>query len=276
MLQVDLGGFDHPGAVRRFALKMSFKAVILSSLFSLAFLPVLYALGLLPVSLVDAVKLSVLFCWLFGGAVSGALALLTGHVLKELAISRREFERLSLTDVMSNLANRRAFNAAMREVTHNASLAIIDIDRFKGINDGYGHQAGDAVIRGVADMLRDLFGGEHMVARLGGEEFGLILRGGGLAQRIALVERARTIIAARGVSHGGATIAVTISAGIAEFQPDRSADFVYSFADQALYVAKAAGRNRVLHEAEIVDEVSDALGEVVTSRPVFGARSIGC
>ncbi|QLF71086.1 GGDEF domain-containing protein [Peteryoungia desertarenae] len=276
MLQVDLGGFDQPGAIRRFALKMSFKAVILSSLVTIAGLPLLHFVGLLPVSLVEAVQLAVLFCWLFGGVVSGILALLTGYVLRELTLSRREFERLSLTDVMSDLANRRAFNLALRDVDENCSLVIVDIDRFKAINDGYGHQAGDGVIRGVAAILREIFGADHLVARLGGEEFGLILRGGGAAQRIAQVERARTIIAARGVSHDGVVIGVTISAGLADFLPGRSSEYVYSLADQALYVAKTGGRNRVVHEADIGDELSGLHDEAVSTRPVFGARSLGC
>ena len=128
-LQVDLGNFDSRGAVYNFALKMTFRAVLLAFLFNIAVLPLGYALGLMPLSLADAVKLSVAGSWLFGGAVSGALALLTGHVIRELSVSRAEFERLSRTDMLSGLLNRRAFNAARVETGPGASLAILEMQQ---------------------------------------------------------------------------------------------------------------------------------------------------
>lgn len=249
-LQVDLGSFDSRGAVYNFALKMTFRAVLLAFIFNIALLPLGYALGLVPLTVADAVKLSVACSWLFGGAVSGALALVTGHVIRELTVSRAEFERLSLTDMLSGLRNRRAFNAALAETGAGASLAILDLDRFKAVNDCYGHCAGDEVIRAVAEVLREVFGDQHLIARLGGEEFGVIVRGGGVAQRIALVERARNMVEARAIYCDGVAISTTVSAGVAEFGPDRRPESVYSAADSALYRAKAGGRNRVVHEAE--------------------------
>lgn len=249
-LQVDLGSFDSRAAVYNFALKMTFRAVLLAFIFNIALLPLGYALGLVPLSVADAVKLSVACSWLFGGAVSGALALLTGHVIRELTVSRAEFERLSLTDMLSGLLNRRAFNATLAETGAGASLAILDLDRFKAVNDCHGHCAGDEVIKAVAEVLREVFGDGHLIARLGGEEFGVIVRGGGVAQRIALVERARNMVEARAIYCDGVAISTTVSAGIAEFGPDRRPESVYSAADSALYRAKAGGRNRVVHEAE--------------------------
>lgn len=248
--QVDLGSFDSRAAVYNFALKMTFRAVLLAFMFNIALLPLGYALGLLPLSLADAVKLSVACSWLFGGAVSGALALVTGHVIRELTVSRAEFERLSLTDMLSGLLNRRAFNAALAETGAGASLVILDLDRFKSVNDCHGHGAGDEVIKAVAEILREVFGDESLIARLGGEEFGVIVRGGGAAQRIALVERARNLVEARAIHCEGVAISTTVSAGIAEFSPERRPESVYSAADRALYQAKAGGRNRVVHEAE--------------------------
>ena len=252
-LQVDLGSFDSRAAVYNFALKMTFRAVLLAFVFNSALLPLGYALGLVPLSLADAVKLSVACSWLFGGAVSGALALLTGHVIRELTVSRAEFQHLSLTDMLSGLRNRRAFNEALAGTNAGASLAIFDLDRFKSVNDCHGHCAGDEVIRAVAEVLREVFGDQHLIARLGGEEFGVIIRGGGVAQRIALVERARNLIEARAVHCGGVAISTTVSAGIAEFGPERRPESVYSAADRALYQAKAGGRNRVVHEADAMD-----------------------
>ncbi len=183
-LQVDLGSFDSRAAVYNFALKMTFRAVLLAFIFNIALLPLGYALGLVPLSVADA------------------------------------------------------------------SLAILDLDRFKAVNDCHGHCAGDEVIKAVAEVLREVFGDEHLIARLGGEEFGVIVRGGGVAQRIALVERARNMVEARAIYCDGVAIGTTVSAGVAEFGPDRRPESVYSAADSALYRAKAGGRNRVVHEAE--------------------------
>ncbi|MHA7968297.1 GGDEF domain-containing protein [Rhizobium sp. CAU 1783] len=249
-LQVDLGNFDSREAVYGFALKMAFRAVILAFFFNIAVLPICYALGIMPLEVADAIKLSVAFSWLFGGAVSGALAIVTGHVIHELTVSRAEFERLSRTDMLSGLLNRRAFNAALAETGPGSSLAILDLDRFKSINDGHGHCAGDEVIKAVADILREVFGEQHLMARLGGEEFGVIIRGGGIGQRMGLVERARVLIEARAVVCENTAISTTVSAGMAEFEAGRRPESVYSAADRALYCAKANGRNRVVHEGE--------------------------
>lgn len=247
-LQVDLGNFNGREAIYGFALKMTFRAVLLAFVLSIAALPICYQLGIMPLTVPEAIKLSVAFSWLFGGAVSGALAIVTGQVIHELSVSRTEFERLSRTDMLSGLLNRRAFNEELDRTTGPASLAILDLDRFKSINDRHGHRAGDAVIMAVAEVLREVFKEPHVVARLGGEEFGVIIHGGGIAQRIALVERARNLIASRAASCDGQTISTTVSGGVAEFAPDLRAEAVYSAADRALYLAKANGRNKVLHD----------------------------
>lgn len=271
-LQIDLGSFDSRGSVWVFAVKMSFRAVILGCIFSLAALPLLYAFGILTLSFDEAVKLSVTFSWLFGGASSGALALVTGGVIRDLTVSRAEFERLSQTDALSGLSNRRAFNDALGRVRGEASLAIIDIDRFKSINDRFGHHVGDQVIQGVSDILSEVFRDCHVVARLGGEEFGVIICGGGIAQRLALVERARTLVASRGIDCGGTVVSMTISAGMAEFIADRRAECVYARADNALYLAKDEGRDRVLHEQSLsFDDPHETARELAYAHEVFGA-----
>lgn len=247
-LQIDLGNFNSRGAIASFALKMTFRAVILASLFSIAALPLAHYFDLLPMGLGDALKLSVALSWLFGGAVSGALAVVTGNVIRDLSVSRAKFEHLSRTDMLSGLMNRRAFSDALNGTDDNASLAILDLDHFKSINDRHGHCAGDAVIRAVSDTIREIFGDQHCVARLGGEEFGVIVRGMAMAHRLVMVEQVRVLIAARPIQCDGFEIYTTISAGVAEFRPDRRKESVYSAADRALYLAKAEGRNRVVHE----------------------------
>jgi len=246
--RIDLGGFETPRAIWSFAFRVSFRSVIFTSLAGFVTLPLLYALDLVTIPLDEMVRLTVAFSWLFGGVLSGGLAFVAGHVIRELVLSRRELERLSRTDTLSGLANRRAFNELFFATERDASLAIIDIDRFKSINDRFGHQAGDRVIQFISAVLQEVFGDQQLVARLGGEEFGIILRGGTTEQRLALVEQARQRVAAERFGFHEIDLLVTISAGVAEFRPGRRPDSVYAFADKALYLAKDAGRDRVFHE----------------------------
>jgi len=256
-LQIDLDSFHSREAVYGFALKMTFRAVILSFLFNIVALPIFHVFGLLPLSLGDTIKLSVAFSWLVGGAVSGALAIVTGHVIRELSISRAEFAHLSRTDVLSGLLNRRAFNEILASTDgHDASLAIFDLDRFKAINDSHGHCVGDDVIRLVSQAMVEVFGPAHPTARLGGEEFGVIIHGGTSTQRLAMVERVRALISERPLACDGAVVRTTISGGVADFQPDRRRETVYSAADRALYLAKTGGRNRIVHESDGIERLA--------------------
>lgn len=248
LLQGELGNFQTRRTIYTFALKMSFLAVILSAIVILVTLPLFNVLGVLPFSLGEAVQFGILLSWLVGGAVSGALALLAGHAIHELAVSKAEFERLSRTDMLSGLFNRRAFTQALEATEDEASLAIFDVDRFKRINDRYGHTCGDRVIVALSRILSAAFDGKHVVARLGGEEFGAIVRGGSIEQRMSLIETVRTLIAEHPISFDGNEIKLTISAGVADIWNGRKGEMVYAAADKALYLAKALGRNQVIHE----------------------------
>lgn len=270
--QLELGSFHSRKAVYGFALKMTFKAVILAFLFNLVALPVFYLVGLLPVSLLDAFKLSVVFAWLLGGAVSGALALVTGNAIRELSLSRSRYERRSRTDVLSGLLNRRAFSEVLNDIEGDASLAILDLDRFKAVNDCHGHRAGDTVIRAVSSIIREVFPHPHVCARLGGEEFGVIIRGGETRDRQALVEEVRNRIANQPTCCDEAVIETSISVGIAEFGRDRHHESVYSAADRALYIAKAAGRNRVVHEDQGIQSLSSSAGRPVADDVAHAPR----
>lgn len=272
--QIDLGSFDNQRAIMIFALSVSCRVVILSSVASLAALPLLYGFGLLTMPIDQVVKITVAFSWLFGGAISGALAYVAGLVIRDLTQSRAEFERLSRTDTLSGLANRRAFNDAFSRVNDEASLVIIDIDRFKLINDRFGHHVGDLVIQQISAILRQVFGERNLVARLGGEEFGVILKGnGGLVQRLAQVERARSLIAAGRFYCDGVELSVTISAGVAEFSPERRPEWVYAQADKALYLAKSDGRDRVLHEQSLSFEEENGIDYRPDTSVVFDTVS---
>ncbi|KQV83736.1 diguanylate cyclase [Rhizobium sp. Root1220] len=249
-LQTELGNFQNRQTIYTFALKMSFLAVTLSSVAIVLLLPPIYWLGALPVPLADAVVYGVVLSWLIGGIVSGSLALLAGYAMHQLSVSRAEFEQLSRTDVLSGLPNRRAFTEALEGIDGQACLAIFDVDRFKTINDRFGHACGDAVIVAVAAALAASFGGKSVAARLGGEEFGAIVVGEAREARIEQVRAACAMLAERAIVADGCAIEITVSAGIAEFGAGRSKEAVYSAADKALYLAKALGRNRVVHEDE--------------------------
>lgn len=250
--KVDVGGLDSAVGIRRFAVKVGFQAVIVTSLAGLALLPVLYALRIVSAPIDQTIRLMIAFSWLFGGVLSAASAFAVGHVVQDLVLSRRKFEHLSRTDTLSGLANRRAFNDRLQEMERDASLAIIDIDRFKSINDRFGHQAGDCVIQAISAVLREVFGEDHLVARLGGEEFGVIVRGGSLVDRLALVEEARRRVSAETIRLRGSELSVTVSAGIAEIEPGKRQEYVYALADKALYLAKENGRDCVLHENSLI------------------------
>jgi diguanylate cyclase (GGDEF)-like protein len=173
---------------------------------------------------------------------------------------------LSSRDALTGLANRRQFEAALAaeidrvaRAGEAALLLMLDIDHFKRVNDTHGHPAGDAVLRGVARSLADCVRPMDTVARFGGEEFAIILPncepnfGHGVAERI------RASIHARGVDVApGITLHVTVSIGGA-FAPKwvrTSADLWIERADQQLYRAKAAGRNRTHLEMPPATSVS--------------------
>jgi diguanylate cyclase (GGDEF)-like protein len=123
------------------------------------------------------------------------------------------------------------------------TLAIVDIDHFKRVNDVHGHSAGDAVLTEVADQLQALARGGDAVARIGGEEFAWIMPETNLPVAFDVAERVREAIAA--TDYGDAT-EVTISVGISELGDATSGDALYKRADAALYEAKRSGRNRTV------------------------------
>jgi diguanylate cyclase (GGDEF)-like protein len=181
-----------------------------------------------------------------------------GVVLKYLAAGdpeARDWDRLraeALRDALTGLPNRRAFDDALaREVARAGreaaplSALLLDVDRFKAVNDGHGHAAGDAVLRAVAARARAALRAEDLLARIGGEELAALLPGAGLADAVEIAERVRRAIAAAPVEAGGASIAVTISIGAAQRAAGEDGPALLARADARLYAAKAAGRDRV-------------------------------
>ena len=154
--------------------------------------------------------------------------------------------RAGQTDPLTGLLNRRALLEGIDDPAALMVLMIADINRFKAVNDTYGHLAGDTVLCAVAAMLERDLGPFGRVGRLGGEEFALVCGGRDSAPIMERLERCRETIARTPVLCGGAAVSVTVSAGVAHRLPGESFEQLYAAADQALYRAKAAGRNRVV------------------------------
>ncbi|NOV22656.1 GGDEF domain-containing protein [Cupriavidus necator] len=169
--------------------------------------------------------------------------------LRERAALTAQLEQQARTDSLTGLLNRRALElvAAQYGAHETASLVLIDVDRFKQINDRHGHAAGDQVLRNIAAQMRGLVPSESVLARFGGEEFALWLPHGRPGDAAALAETLRAAIASRPVYLSGTTqLGVTASFGVAVGHG--GADHwqrLFSAADAAMYRAKAEGRNCV-------------------------------
>jgi len=137
--------------------------------------------------------------------------------------------------------------ARCRRFRRPLALLMLDIDRFKGINDAFGHPAGDEVLRRVARACEDLSRGSDVVARLGGEEFAVLLPESDLPGALAFAERLREDVERLEIQVPGRPgIRCTVSVGVADFQgEDPGEEDLLRRADDALYRAKAEGRNRV-------------------------------
>ncbi|MDO7896662.1 GGDEF domain-containing protein [Pseudomonas citrulli] len=164
-----------------------------------------------------------------------------------------EEQRLkALIDPLTGLPNRAAWSERLeKEVAewqqHGNSLllAMLDLDHFKRINDNYGHLAGDRVLKLIASVLRKRLRGSDFIARFGGEEFVLLVPDTPLAAGTKLAEALRAAIEACPFHFKGEPVTVTVSMGLTAFKPGEHSDSVLKRADQALYRAKSAGRNRV-------------------------------
>jgi diguanylate cyclase (GGDEF)-like protein len=175
-------------------------------------------------------------------------------------------EELARTDQLTGLLNRRALMDVAPTFGRSVfALVIADIDRFKFVNDTYGHVVGDDVIRTVAHRMAKELSGLGLLARVGGEEFALLcseLSVGELMERLSAV---RDRIASTPIMSKGLAVRVTISAGVAVAQTSEGFDQLYSAADYALYSAKAAGRNRVILAKGTISALTDVGDDKVSS-----------
>lgn len=249
----DIGAteFDHWDPLLRFATRLSMRIAVIASLMVAAMLTLLHAADLLLNPLWRDLLIGCTIALVVSFTLTMLCSLYMGYAVIHLARTRLEFQQMSRTDMLSGLLNRRAFIEDLSQVEHG-QLLILDIDRFKQINDRYGHMAGDDVIVSVAQAITDTIDRSHLIARIGGEEFAILFRHADYAEVQLIAEKLRRSIASRPVESIHHSIAVTVSGGIADITPLRDFSAVYAAADRALYLAKSSGRNRILHENELM------------------------
>jgi diguanylate cyclase (GGDEF)-like protein len=174
---------------------------------------------------------------------------------RQLVEQRERYDHLSRTDSLTQLGNRLQFNGLFPSMVASArrqgtplSLVLLDIDFFKRINDEHGHSSGDACLSAFAERMRQVFRRDSdALLRLGGEEFGVLMPGTPQEEACALAERFRAELAARGFELHGQRLPLTTSLGVGAFDPaqDETAEAFFKRVDDALYRAKAEGRDRL-------------------------------
>ncbi len=223
----------------------------------------LYALG---ISLVIMVPINILLdgSLLVGLVISGIICFVivplhlyhTFYLIQTLEQAREQFRIAAITDPLTGTYNRRWFTQILHQYTAQPVpsfaylvLMIIDIDRFKTINDTYGHLTGDVVIQHVCTQIRTSIRSIDVLSRIGGEEFALMVYAAP-DEAMSLAERLRMLVATTPLVHNGMVIACTVSVGIAVAAHPSEVSQLFRYADQALYQAKDQGRNQVvLYEA---------------------------
>lgn len=182
------------------------------------------------------------------------------NMMEEINFKNKQLEKMAITDQLTGVYNKtylmrylvREIDSAIRD-TFSFSLIIFDLDHFKNINDTYGHQVGDLVLKNIIEVIRKNIRQSDVLARYGGEEFIIFTPNSDLYRAVDLAERLKKAVASARIKVAKATINVTISAGVSSFSsgaapelpPDLVLDRMITEADNALYLAKANGRNRV-------------------------------
>lgn len=170
-------------------------------------------------------------------------------------------------DPLTGIFNRRAFNELYERewrrsirYSHTLSILMFDIDRFKSVNDRFGHQAGDEILKHTARVIADSARREgDLAARFGGEEFILLLPDTPASSAFSIAENIRKATARMSFHYDGHDVSITISAGLASMVPDKGADpeLLIRRADEGLYLAKRSGRNKVCIYDDLRTEGAD-------------------
>lgn len=181
-----------------------------------------------------------------------AYAYLTVEDVTEAVAQERRLAEFAMKDALTSAYNRRYFDKRLAEELERCGrygrglgLVMLDIDYFKSVNDRFGHQFGDEVLRSSVARWTVTLRSSDMIARYGGEEFCVLLPEAGRDEGLALADRLRTAVSAADIVYGGRGARVTVSAGVAFYLPGDAPDDILHRADGALYRAKELGRDRV-------------------------------
>jgi len=178
---------------------------------------------------------------------------LSFYYLTMVTTANRKLQQMATTDPLTSLFNRRHMTylvekelARFQRNAHPVAFLVLDVDHFKAINDQYGHDAGDRVLKEVAEIIKSRLRVQDLIARWGGEEFLAVLPDTRLDDAQLSAERIReALLAHNWQTSTGARMMITISAGVSEFRPDDDLNSAINRADNALYRSKEGGRNRV-------------------------------
>jgi diguanylate cyclase (GGDEF)-like protein len=213
--------------------------------------------ALVPVGFV--IIMSLVAATTISASLSGALSYRSALLMQQLTLMRSELSRISQTDQLTGLLNRRGFDEAAMPALNSAYHAglpavvfMCDLDHFKSINDRFGHEFGDKALIEIAGVLRH-FSRSHgaLVARHGGEEFAVLMIGITHEEAELYAEEIRMSCAAREVRSGEVCERMTISIGFTVARRESDLAKIMRVADQALYMAKRQGRDRVVHADEV-------------------------
>jgi len=173
--------------------------------------------------------------------------------LRELSIAHHELMTIASTDPLTSCLNRRAFTAMVeayldrvnQETLTAGSLLVLDVDHFKKVNDVFGHEKGDEALKAIADTIKANVRDSDLVGRLGGEEFSVFLPGLDQSLSEVAADRLRAAVNAVNFNPGARPHKLSISIGGVSFKGKRKFEDLYRHADERLYAAKRAGRNRI-------------------------------
>jgi diguanylate cyclase len=174
--------------------------------------------------------------------------------LRELSLAHRELLTIASTDPLTNCLNRRSYTALVEGYLSRfndcpehgkGALLVLDIDHFKRVNDRYGHQTGDEALKLIADTIKANVRELDLVARMGGEEFSVFLPGLEHGRVHQAAERIRSAVDSVPFIQNGETHSLSLSIGGVSFHPPAEFSDLYRYADQCLYAAKNASRNRI-------------------------------
>jgi diguanylate cyclase (GGDEF)-like protein len=183
---------------------------------------------------------------------------------EELKKINRQLEQMAITDPLTGLYNRRHFDTILRSEIESVlryddscSIVLADIDRFKSVNDQYGHDVGDLVLKNFSDILKHNIRTTDVICRIGGEEFAILCRRSGIDETKAVAEKLRETIENAEINTNSYTLKLTASFGIATI-PDEytpiNRDLFMKNADVSLYNSKEKGRNRVTHFSDLMNK----------------------